>query len=252
MRLFDVYLDRFDNAKAKPMRQVLVVLTNLLLQCSNKATKQTTRNNALLKLFNILFREHDHLRLKPASQALAHFLMKKLVTVDDMLDLFNNWHLKQAADHINGYGRQQCAEYFLDGLLNWILQNDAAPAAGHLICVVLAKAREQQADLLSCTDSTTGLPSWVKPLEKSVRKAPHTIQNFKNYVFPDVFRLSLTDYLRCLEHWHLDDQIRLKVIDPVLDGEGNTWSEGDVETILLFAALQTGKETGLIKEVGKS
>lgn len=251
MRLFNVYLDRSDSAKAKPMRQLLVVLTNTLLQCPRKVLKQTTRNDALFKLFDILFRESDYSRVKPASQALAYFITKRLFSVDDMLDLFDERCPEEAGDVVNGGDHRDHAQYFLDGLFNWVLHNDVAPATGNLISVFLTQAREQRAERLSRAKSTTGLPSWVKPFETSIRRAPHMIQNFKNYVLPDIFRLSLADYVLCLEHWHLDAQIRLKAANAVPNSDRKTFSDAGIESILLFAALQTGKEIGMVKEVGK-
>ncbi|EKG10898.1 Armadillo-like helical [Macrophomina phaseolina MS6] len=240
--LFDIFLERYDNAKPKSMRQVLLLLCSIL-QKDRSTTAQTTRDRSVARLFDVLFQEDDTSRVKPALSALSHFIQKDVLSVDEMITMFEQWdaHRGQPRHSLSASG--VVSKTFLCGVMNWANHQDTTPAAGNAVCVILEHARRQQAKHF--TNSTPdSLPIWVEPLETIIRRNPDAMLNFKSHVFPDLFKPVLTDYLKFLEHLHLDDHVKLKP-----SAEDSSRPSDELETYLLFTSLQVGKDMGFVQEV---
>ena len=69
--LFDIFLERYDNAKPKSMRQVLLLLCTILHK-DKSTTAQAVRDESVVRLFDVLFQEDDTSKVKPALIALSH------------------------------------------------------------------------------------------------------------------------------------------------------------------------------------
>ena len=90
---------------------------------------------------------------------------------------------------------------------------------------------------------------WVEPLEDSIQDSPEAIDEFKHHVFLEIFRLSLDGYLQFLYHLQLDRHLGIK--STIHSPNPTVFTvNGCLEITLLFAALQAGKELGLVKDVG--
>ncbi|KAB2578407.1 Uncharacterized protein DBV05_g3058 [Lasiodiplodia theobromae] len=240
--LFDIFLERYDNAKPKSMRQVLLLLCTILHK-DKSTTAQAVRDESVVRLFDVLFQEDDTSKVKPALIALSHFVQKDVVTVDYTITTFEQWATSKGKSLQLFPAPGSVSKTFLHGIMNWANHQDTTPAAGNAICIILDHGRRQQAVHLA-KDNANSRPIWVEPLESTIRRNPDAMQNFKSHVFPDLFKPILTDYLRFLEHLHLDDHIRLR---PSTDG-GSKPSD-DFEASLLFTSLQVGKDMGFVQEV---
>ncbi|KAJ9639502.1 hypothetical protein H2199_006537 [Coniosporium tulheliwenetii] len=223
IKFFRVFLERSDTAKGKPMRQVLVVLTTLLIQAGDDSESSSIKNGILNDLFDILFEQSSHSKAKPALQALSHFLVSKLFTVCMLLDVFRDWNQRHAPSQDLVPQASDHTQLFLRRLFNCITRNDLAPAAGHLVVTLLDKGRQQQEELVHHSEL---YPVWAQPLRSAVGEAPESVPEFKNHLFPGLFKLSFNDYSQ---------------------RRGSEYEDSDVA--LLFAALQAGKEIGLVQEV---
>lgn len=241
--LFDIFLERYDNAKPKSMRQVLLLLCSIL-QKDRSPTAQTMRDHSVVRLVDVLFQEDDTSRVKPALSALSHFIQKDVISVDDVIIMFERWSADKARPLQLFPPSGSTFKTFLYGIMNWVNHQDTTPAAGNAVCIILEHARRQHA--MHLTSSTSdALPVWVDPLESIIRRNPDAMLNFKSHVFPDLFKPILTDYLRFLEHLHLDDHIKLKP-----SAKGASRPSDDLEASLLFTSLQVGKDMGFVQEVG--
>ncbi|KAF2144155.1 uncharacterized protein K452DRAFT_316890 [Aplosporella prunicola CBS 121167] len=239
--LFDIFLDRVDNSKPKSSRQVLVLLTSLLLK-DGTSRAQELRDETTLKLFEILFTEGDHSRVKPALQALAHFVQKELMSVDELLTKFDQWRSGRVVLCQQFSGANSAPKAFIFGIMNWVSHQDTTPAAGNMICTVLNYGRQQKVEQMITANAQA--PVWVEPLESTIRRNPDSLHNFKSHVFPDLFKPMLSDYLQFLEYLHLDNHVRLR------PSTGQEHEQSDeLEASLLFNALQVGKDIGIVVEV---
>lgn len=242
--LFDIFLERYDSAKPKSMRQVLLLLCKIL-QKDSSPTAQTVRDESVVRLLDVLFQEDDTSKVKPALSALSYFVQKDAIAVDDVITMFEQWSAR-IGKSLQPFPRPaSVAKTFLYGIMNWANHQDTAPVAGSAVCAILEHGRRQQAKHLANGEADS-LPIWVEPLQSTVRRNPDAMQNFRSHVFPDLFRPVLTDYLRFLEHLHLDDHIRLKP-----SSNDTSKPSDDLEASLLFTCLQVGKDMGFVQEVGR-
>jgi hypothetical protein len=240
-RLFEIFLERSDNAKAKSMRQVLLVLTGMLLKNAPPQSSDL-QDDAVSRLLDIICRYQNRTKIKPALQALAHFISKDLISINQLIDVYRNY---SGAD-TDPDGGLSAYQLLLRQFLAWVRHHDTAPAAGHLITNFLTKSTPQR----RCAEEKTGvLPVWIAPLEGSIRDSPEAINEFKHHVFPEIFRLDLDGYLQFLYHLQLDRHLGIKSTIHSLN-LGVFTANGCLEITLLFAALQVGKELGLVKDVG--
>ncbi|OCL07142.1 hypothetical protein AOQ84DRAFT_389700 [Glonium stellatum] len=239
-RLFNTFLERSDNSKAKSMRQVLVVLTGMLL---TDAPPQSSglRDDAVSRVLEMICRCQNRMKVKPALQALAHFITKDLVSIDQLVDLHRNYS-EDGADSVQGLNTHQL---LLHQFFAWVWHHDTAPAAGHLVTNFLAKSVQQR---ICMEEKTNLLPMWIEPLESSIRKYPESVEEFKHHIFPEVFRLGLDGYLQFLYHLRLDRHLGIRSTFHSPNSSLFT-ANSRLEITLLFAALQVGKELGLVKDV---
>ncbi|OJD36189.1 heat repeat protein [Diplodia corticola] len=240
--LFDIFLERYDNAKPKSMRQVLLLLCTIL-QKDQTTTAHSVKDESVIRLFDVLFQEDDTSKVKPALIALSHFVQKDVITVDYTIAAFEQWSAVRGKSLQLFPGPGSVPKTFLYGIMSWANHQDTTPTAGNAVCTIMDHGRRQQAAHFAQDDANSP-PIWVDPLESTIRRNPDAMLNFKSHVFPDLFRPILTDYLRFLEHLHLDNHIRLK---PSPDGASK--SSDDLEASLLFTSLQVGKDMGFVQEV---
>ncbi|KAF2085259.1 hypothetical protein K490DRAFT_46993 [Saccharata proteae CBS 121410] len=237
-RLFVVFLDRSHLAKPKSVRQILLLLTSVLEKCNAFKPGIEARGQALETILQALFEEGDHLRVKPALQALAHFIQKELFQVSEILNECKRWHSAESS------GSNNAAQSFLVGVMGWVSYPDTAPAAGNLVSTFLKFGRIQNVEAITSKNPSRPLAVWVEPLESSVRQNPDAIQNFRSHLFPELFRPVLSDYLEFLVHLRIDDHVGLR-----LNTTSCASQTDDLQALLLFTALQTGKEMGIVKEI---
>ncbi|KAF2497326.1 hypothetical protein BU16DRAFT_505602 [Lophium mytilinum] len=244
-RLFGIYLNLFDKAKPKPMRQLLVVFTSVLKR-ENAPCSFQIRDQAVLRAVNLISRYQNHRKVKPALQALAHFISKDLVSIDQLIDL---------SSRIAVYSecrppRVELGQILLAKFLDWVQHNDTALAAGHLVAHFLAKAQECNAfDVRISTD----LPLWVEPFENSIRASPESIQEFRHHVFPEVFRLGFDDYMLFLHHLQFYRYLGQTSSAVAEDNDDTSGRLDDPVTIsIIFAALQVGQDLGMVQDIDQA
>jgi hypothetical protein len=243
-RLFGIYLNFFDKAKPKSMRQVLLVSTAVLSKNTALWSSQYPQE-AVSRIVDLISRDQNHRKVKPALQALAHFISKGLISVDQLIDLSGKC-VQDSEVHVS---RAKTGQTLLAKFLIWVLHHDTALAAGHLVAHFLEKGSDSQA---FNQERETGLPIWAEPFETCIRASPESIQEFRHHVFPNVFRLSFDDYIQFLHHLRM--RRYLNAI-PSSEAEANTdYGRPDdaVEISILFAALQAGKDIGMVKDIGLS
>ena len=83
---------------------------------------------------------------------------------------------------------------------------------------------------------------------------PERIQEFKTHVFPHCFLPNIDEFLHFLSYLHFPRHVGLGKSVPANlnahDAEKNALEDFE-EFRVLLAAVQTGKELGIIKDVGK-
>lgn len=206
------------------------------------------RERATLQLIGIICQRQDRPKVKPALQALAYFLQKDVVTVSSLTELY----LRTSPEHREK--RETTDLEVLHGVfasfLAWVVHHDTALSAGHLIRSFLGAKRRQR----NAGDETGISLLWMRPVIDTLRDWPDRLQEFKTHVFPYCFLPDTTDYLAFLSFLHFGRHVQTAALLPAIfrtfDGDDHKMSKSEEFSILL-AAIQTGKELGIVKDVGR-
>ncbi len=236
MSLFDIYLERAQNAKTKSMKQVILELTAILIKSLPNDSADEVKTLAVTKLCNILRSPHEKSVARQGLHALTIFLSKGLIDVRRLTELF----LENDGTRLSSL--TDAFRLLLGHLFDCIAYQETALAAVRLVSSIL----EQKSDLPMGrnvdSDATEVLPVWVIPLSESVRRAPEAIHLFRHHVFPLLFKSDVAGYMRFLEFLAKPAHL------PGEKGPKPAMNEAELE--LFLAALHAGKELGLVIETG--
>lgn len=245
-RAFTIYLEKSDSAKGKSVRQVLITLTSILLQNQNERAIEL-QEQAIVTLIDIICQRQDRVKVKPALQALAHFLQKDVVTIPKLVDAYAN----TASQPPNTPEGEASVPILFKAFLSWVVHHDTALSAGHLIKNFLAQLRRTSLqDASNAEDSIASI--WTKPVVDCLHQWPDRIQEFKTHVFPHCFLPNIDEFVQFLSYLHFPRHVGKPIPTSLSahDTDKNVLEDFE-EFRILLAAIQTGKELGIIKDVGK-
>lgn len=233
------------------MRQLLLTLTSALSKQQGPRSKQL-RERTALTFVDIICQRRDRIQVKPALQGLAHFLQKEVISIADLIELYRRDPLDHA---VSQKTTPMIIQDIFRSFLSWIVQHDTSLSAGHLIknfMVALRRATSNGEDL--DTDHPVS-PLWIEPVVETLRTWQDRIQEFKTHVFPHCFLPNTGEYLRFLSYLHFGEHIYTEESLPedfeIYEDEDNGLSIPE-EFRILLAAIQSGKELGIIKDAGES
>ena len=247
VRLFNIYLQRSDDAKGKSMRQMLLVLTAVIAKDQSVRALEL-RKHASATFLDIICQRQDRVKVKPALQGLALFLLRDVASIAQLVTLFNELEQRSSLKETGSATPQTVFKAFLA----WIVHHDTALSAGHLIKNFLLQARRLSD---SRPQATTDLPLWVVPVVQTLHDWPDRILEFKTHVFPHCFLPNLDEYMRFLSYLHFDKHVQAEGTLPDLlraSGSPRNGLNGPEEFKILLAAIASGKELTIIRDIGKS
>jgi hypothetical protein len=245
-RVFDIYLQRSENAKGKSMRQILLVLTSVITKDESPRALEL-RRLATTTFLDIICGREDRLKVKPALQGLAHFLLRDVVSISQLLEL----HQRLLA-RLTKASSPASLQALFSAFLAWIVHHDTSLSAGHLIKNFLIQARKSL-DYLSTTQNDTVSPLWIEPVVSTLQEWPDRMQEFKTHVFPYCFLPNVQEYLRFLSYLHFSVHVQSSGAIPgdlsFHEDKSHGMEESD-EFKILIAAIEAGKELSLIRDTG--
>lgn len=247
VRAFDIYLRRSESAKGKSMRQMLLVLTGVITK-SNSPRALALRRKAAATFLDIICDRQDRLKVKPALQGLAHFLLRDVITVDQLVELYQEV-LGRSAGNTQVASLQRLFRTFLA----WIVHHDTSLSAGHLVRNFLIQARKQS-EYMNSSQQHPISPLWIEPVIQMLHAWPDRMQEFKTHVFPHCFQPNIEEYLRFLSYLHFSEHLQARGTLPqsfhVFDHENNGLDKSE-EFRVLLASIEAGKELNIIRDNGK-
>ncbi|KAF2126132.1 hypothetical protein P153DRAFT_425326 [Dothidotthia symphoricarpi CBS 119687] len=245
LRLFEIYLQRSDDAKGKSMRQMLLVLTSVITKDQSQRALEL-RNQATTTFLDIICQRQDRVKVKPALQGLAHFLLRDVASISQLIEIYEQL-LEQSS---SGLGKTASSSTLFEAFLAWIVHHDTSLSAGNLVKNFLIQARRLPDDS-TLTDDDNISPFWIEPVVRTLHYWPDRVQEFKTHVFPHCFLPNIDEYMRFLSYLHfglhvqpkgaLCDQLR------VYESHENGLDESE-EFRILLAAIQAGKELTIIRD----
>jgi hypothetical protein len=253
-RAFAVHVDRADSALAKSMRKELVDLGKVLAKYPR--SREILTEVVIPKTFGAMFQsKENNARVKASFQFLAHFVSKKLINPKLLVTQFYHWQ-KASGEYADSDASRQSntvnptelddapldipmAQSLVAELFFWMAKIDTAPAAANFLRILLPK--------LGQYDDEAGLgmlPVWVKPLVSCIHNQPESVIHFRRHLFPELFRSDITAFFQFL-------RFLIKSRSGTHSEVDATDEENEIRFHIFFSALETGKELGFVREIGK-
>lgn len=246
VRLFKIYLQRSDDAKGKSMRQMLLLLTGIVTKDQSTRASEL-RLQAAATFLDIICDRQDRVKVKPALQGLAHFLLRDVVSTAQLLELYG------AQSASNGQPGTPSPQTLFKAFLTWVVHHDTSLSAGHLVKNFLIQARRLPVDGADA-DGAIISPLWIEPVVQMLRQWPDRLREFKANVFPHCFLPNIDEYLRFLSYLrfgvHVQSRGDLPQVLRTYETQNNGLDKAE-EFKILLAALETGKELTIVRDIGK-
>lgn len=245
--MFNIYLQRSENAKGKSMRQILLVLTAIIAKSESPQAVQLRKRSATT-LLEIICGRQDRIKVKPALQGLAHFLLRDLVSIAELVEILEQIPKRSSATK----GLTESAQTLFVTFLTWVVHHDTALSAGHLVKNFLVQAR--RSPNYTATAYHEGVaPLWIVPVVQTLADWPDRIQEFKTHVFPHCFLPNIEEYMRVLSYLHFSEHVQSagKLPKALCDFEKlDNQLDSSQEFRILLAAIEAGKELTIIRDNG--
>jgi hypothetical protein len=247
LRILEIYLQRSDNAKSKAMRQMLLVLTSVVMKNESSRAFELRRQGAATFL-DIICDRQDRIKVKPALQGLAHFLLRETVSIAQLVNLY-----EELTTRTSGIPKKSVSSQTLfTAFLAWIVHHDTSLSAGHLVKNFLIQARKLP-HYLATANSGVISPLWIEPVIRTLHDWPDRMQEFKTHVFPHCFLPEMNEYMRFLSYLRFSKHVQSDGTFPealrTFEKRGNGLEESE-EFRVLLAAIEAGKELTIIRDNG--
>jgi hypothetical protein len=230
------------------MRQLLLVFTSVLEGNSSPRAEQL-RTHATTTFLDIICGRHDRLKVKPALQGLAHFLLRDVVSIPQMVEL----HANVLGSSSSRLQRPSSPQHLLEAFLGWVVHHDTSLSAGHLVKSFLSQVRKLP-NYLDSTRDGVSLPLWVAPVVRTLHQWLDRMQEFKTHVFPHCFLPDINEFTTFLSFLRFRVHVQSQVTSPEIlrAPEGHNSGLNDVEEFrILLAAIEVGKEMNIVRDTGK-
>jgi hypothetical protein len=229
------------------MRQILLVLTSIIAKSQSPRAFEL-RRRAVTAFLEIICGRQDRIKVKPALQGLAHFLLRDLVSITELVE-----HLRQILERsLNIRAAPVSAQTLFRAFLAWVVHHDTCLSAGHLIKNFLGQARKSTEYWIVAQDGSN-VPLWIEPVVRTLHEWPDRMQEFKTHVFPHCFLPEIAEYVRFLSYLHFSEHVQIHSALPevLCASEQRETGLGQSEGFrILLAAVEAGKELTIIRDSG--
>ena len=226
-RSFELYLDQSHQARPKSSKQLLSTLSSALRKLDNTAEIRLSIGRLLIEGVSNDDKPH---RSKACLQALAQFLGK------DVLSL--------SADLACMHGSSRTARYeesrrATQDLLSMLFKYTGRGDFGSVVAQVFSAVLDKSSADIASSDKKP-LPLWAEPLESAFSSHSVKADDLRSHILPVLFKRSLADYIAFLQAHGFHRLVSTSRPCVLKDDD------------LLFAALETGKELGLLYETDEA
>ena len=210
--VFDIFLTRSENAKAKPTKHLLVTLNKLLSNNRNTSVIHSIKSFTITTLVTAICERESQACVKQALQALDHFITKRTIRLSELLSEFDGVSQKKsehststkyaAYAHVSGSLElleeklPGNAAHIFENILYWMNYPDVAPVAGRFFTSISKNCS-------AAVDS--GLPLWYHPLRRALESKPSLIDVFETQLLPDLLQSNLEHTVAFLEELPYSD-----------------------------------------------
>lgn len=253
LAVFEVFLSRYEDAKPKPLKQLLGSLMNLLAKYIHGAKKRDIRTAVAEAIIPSIVLGEPRSRLKASLACFELAIRKGALPGSDFVSLLQNWlennrerwvHVFENAqealfpvdsEDIMGTlsrkpGKDLAAKIFVLGLLTQTNSRDMSGSCGSVLGALLQKLKSESPEWSAST-------IWVAPVRYMMLHVVDNLEAMSSQILQPIFSVDPPGFMVFVE------SLPLKSLQA-----GDMTDAEDKEYILLFAALQIGKKTNLVHE----
>ncbi|KAI4198847.1 MAG: hypothetical protein LQ350_004996 [Teloschistes chrysophthalmus] len=191
--MFDIYLRISESKKSKPLKQLLIALERNLAKNPSQSVQYDLVAYITSKTWRIISMKDDVNAVKPALQALRHFLAKSVVRAPDIIS-----RIQEEKGHDQDKGRSlgsflssssstENSRTFLSTVMHWLGHPDTAPITGRLISFFCRSLRLYPSSS-SFSPNRTGddQPIWLSALKSLSKTQSDLVDPFDIHVLPEI------------------------------------------------------------------
>ncbi|QIX00849.1 hypothetical protein AMS68_006366 [Peltaster fructicola] len=209
------FLARGPEARPKSIKQLLGSLTSALHRTQSDVDSIADRQSTIQLLVATVLQKDNQWPVRPCLMLLSNLLRK---------GVFDLEHVSQAAGFNSG---ADCLATLLQACMKWTVIDDCASTAGQLLAVLLDQAE--------VAENNGPEPLWVDTLSFVLKDQPNTVDAFRLYLMPALFKRNKEGFLTLLQHFDIATHLQ------------RSRSSGAREMTVLLAALQVGNANGLVE-----
>ena len=191
----DIYLNRSENNKSKPLRRLLLTLALLLNRQENHHVKDVLITEAVSTCVNSLCKPYDSVSVKPAIQFLEHFMIQQFLTVSEIIALTPFYSPLSDRKTISEISTPESeikikAQAFIREVLEWIQYPDCAPAISRFLPVFVNSFKTHHArHSYAVAESEEEELLWMDPVKHFLEDHPTLYEAVENYLLPALLSL---------------------------------------------------------------
>lgn len=263
LSVFEVFLDRFEDTKPKPMKQILASLVKVLAKQHQQEGSGPIVPRIVEETIPSIVLGEPRSRRKPSFVSLEVFIRKNAILPSELVALVESWLLKNHERWVpvlqddcvalsidapkfisrslgDSESKATASKILILGLLSQAKNADFASSAGAAIAVFFQKvktASEKQA----ADEGTHGLVStWVTPVKHVMLQNLDGLEFMSNQILYPLFSIDSRGF-----HLFIDNLPYKTLL------AGDISEASSEEFMLLFTALQGAKKIGLVHEDSK-
>ena len=249
LEVFEVFMSRYEDAKPKPLKQLLGSLVNLLGKRIHGAEKQKIQKAITDSMIPSIVLGDPKSRLKAALVCFELCIRKGALSSAIFLGLLQEWlennrpkweHVFENAEEALSsaavenlslqVSQELAARIFVLGLLTQTNSRELSGACGNVLGALLQKMKvEAPKQPVSSV--------WVAPVRYMMLHIADNLEAMSTQILQPIFSADPDGFMAFVETLPLDSLVA-----------GDMTGAEDKEYILLFAVLQIGKKTNLVHE----
>lgn len=203
--IFEIFLTTSESRKPKPLKLLLIALERNLIRNHSQSSKDDLTAYVSSKAWRIISTPSGGSAVKPALQALRHFLSKSVILSQDIISAvsrhYDSGEPEKVGSHVSSIGTgpststsaSQYRQHSLDFLcrvLYWVRYPDTAPITGRLISAFCSTLHAWSSTWVepATLEHARGYeqPIWLSATTSFLESYPDSIELLANHVFPEL------------------------------------------------------------------
>ncbi|CAG8398747.1 unnamed protein product [Penicillium salamii] len=253
LSVFDICLNRYEDAKPKPIKLILSSITAVLAKSHQGASRKAIQTAIIDAVIPSIVLGEPQSRLKGCLVFLDSFIRRDAILPSEFIPLLREWLSASKERWVSSFSKDHetlslgateatldsvsgnlsdelAAKIFVLGLLVQTNNKTMAVPAGNLLAVLIQKMKPE-------TPTQKLSEMWVAPARHLVLENVDTLEDLSSRLLQPLFTVDSNGFKTFLETLPVKSLL-----------EGDMTDAPEAEYMVLFTALQIGKKINLVHE----